>query len=241
MFRRARRHGTGRTPGGCRALTSGAGDRLPSPSATPPPAGAAGAFGGRRGAPRGRIADRACLRPVRNGLLPQRIRRSVVAQTRNGTLPRLADRALPSTLRDVADTLEAALPRISADLGVTAMPTTTVEVWTDRESFYADMAATSAAATRARPLRRGSDQYHHPRRCEPRECGQPRTGHCASLRRTPVLGTTRAGCGKPSRCTRTATSSIRGPSPTSWRGTIPPSRNSTATTAPRARSTRWAS
>jgi hypothetical protein len=52
-----------------------------------------------------------------------------------------ADRAAPSTLREIADRLEAELPRVSADLGVTAMPTTTVEVWTDRESFYADMLA----------------------------------------------------------------------------------------------------
>jgi hypothetical protein len=54
-----------------------------------------------------------------------------------------ADRAAPATLREIADALEAELPRISADLAVTAMPVTTVDVWTDRESFYADMVATT--------------------------------------------------------------------------------------------------
>jgi len=53
-----------------------------------------------------------------------------------------AGRAAPATLSRVADRLEAELPRISADLGVSVFPATTVEVWSDSESFYADMAVT---------------------------------------------------------------------------------------------------
>lgn len=52
-----------------------------------------------------------------------------------------ADRAAAATLSEIADRLEAELPRVSTDFGVTAMPLTTVEVWTDRESFYLDMQA----------------------------------------------------------------------------------------------------
>jgi hypothetical protein len=53
----------------------------------------------------------------------------------------LADRAAASTLRDIADRLEADLERYSTDLGVSGRPITTVEVWTDRDAFYADMQA----------------------------------------------------------------------------------------------------
>jgi hypothetical protein len=41
----------------------------------------------------------------------------------------------------VADALEAAWPRITSDLHVTGLPATTVWVWADSASFYADMQA----------------------------------------------------------------------------------------------------
>jgi hypothetical protein len=54
----------------------------------------------------------------------------------------LADRATPTTVQLVADALEANRARIEADLEVASPRTTTVEVWTDAESFYRDMQAT---------------------------------------------------------------------------------------------------
>jgi hypothetical protein len=54
----------------------------------------------------------------------------------------LADRATPTTVQLVADALEANRARIETDLEVTSSRITTVEVWTDAESFYRDMQAT---------------------------------------------------------------------------------------------------
>ena len=100
-----------------------------------------------------------------------------------------ADRALPSTLRDVADTLEAALPRISVDLGVTAMPTTTVEVWTDRESFYADMAATLGRRYEgATGYVAGATNITILAGANPASAASHELAHCASLRANPSLG-----------------------------------------------------
>jgi hypothetical protein len=54
----------------------------------------------------------------------------------------LADRADASVLQAVADALEANIARVAADLEVSDLRSTTVEVWTDAESYYRRMEAT---------------------------------------------------------------------------------------------------
>ncbi len=51
----------------------------------------------------------------------------------------LADRAPQATLQAIADALEAAYPRMTADLRVTGLPEVTVSVWQDHASFYSAM------------------------------------------------------------------------------------------------------
>jgi len=53
----------------------------------------------------------------------------------------LADRASPAVLQAVTDALEPAYVRITADLRVSGLPETSVRVWQDSTSFYADMRA----------------------------------------------------------------------------------------------------
>jgi len=48
----------------------------------------------------------------------------------------LADRAAPATLQAIADSLEAAYPRMTADLGTGDLPVVTASVWQDQASFY---------------------------------------------------------------------------------------------------------
>ena len=55
----------------------------------------------------------------------------------------LAGGASQAVVQSVADALEANCARIAADLDVTDLRPTTVEIWTDAESFYRDMEATS--------------------------------------------------------------------------------------------------
>jgi hypothetical protein len=52
-----------------------------------------------------------------------------------------ANHATATTTTQIAERLETEFPRLSADLGVADLPVTTVEVWSDTESFHADMAA----------------------------------------------------------------------------------------------------
>jgi hypothetical protein len=51
----------------------------------------------------------------------------------------LADRANPTTLQAIADALEAAYPRVTADLRTGELPTVSAHVWTDEASFTAAM------------------------------------------------------------------------------------------------------
>ncbi len=53
----------------------------------------------------------------------------------------LADRASAPTVAAVGDALELAWPRITSDLQVTGLPVTSVWLWEDPTSFYADMQA----------------------------------------------------------------------------------------------------
>jgi hypothetical protein len=52
-----------------------------------------------------------------------------------------ASRATASTLGAIGDRLETKAPRFARDLGLAAIDVTRVEVWSDAESFYADMQA----------------------------------------------------------------------------------------------------
>lgn len=53
----------------------------------------------------------------------------------------LADRTGTETVAAVSDALELAWPRITSDLRVTGLPATSVWIWADASSFYADMQA----------------------------------------------------------------------------------------------------
>ncbi len=55
----------------------------------------------------------------------------------------LGDRAGPSLLQTIADTLEANYPRITSDLRVSGLETTSVYVWQDSTSFYDHMRRTA--------------------------------------------------------------------------------------------------
>jgi hypothetical protein len=100
-----------------------------------------------------------------------------------------AGQAAADTLSAIADQLEREFPRLSADLGVADLPVTTVEVWTDRESYYADMVATIgrrydgstgyvAGATNVTIL----DGANAPGRAT------HELAHCVSLRVNPTIG-----------------------------------------------------
>jgi hypothetical protein len=51
----------------------------------------------------------------------------------------LADRAALATLQAIADSLEAAYPRVTADLGTGDLPVVSASVWQDQASFYETM------------------------------------------------------------------------------------------------------